>query len=69
LTNSTLTRYVLTVFYYLLPNLANFGFIGEASHGRIAPLGMVLRLTVYGVVYIGLLLSATTMIFQRRNFK
>ena len=69
LTNSTLTRYILTVFYYLLPNLSNFGFISEASHGRIAPLGMVLRVTVYAAVYIAILLSATTMIFQRRNFK
>lgn len=69
LTNSTLTRYILTVFYYLLPNLSNFGFISEASHGQIAPLGMVLRVTVYAAVYIGILLSATTMIFQRRNFK
>jgi ABC-type transport system involved in multi-copper enzyme maturation permease subunit len=69
LTNSTLTRYILTVFYYLLPNLANFGFISEASHGQVVPLGMLLRVTVYAAVYIGMLLSATTMIFQRRNFK
>jgi len=69
LTDSTLTRYILTILYYLLPNLSNFGFISEASHGRIAPLGMVLRVTIYAAVYIGILLSATTMIFQRRNFK
>ena len=69
MTDSTLTRYILTVFYYLLPNLSNFGFISEASHGRIVPLSMLLQVTVYAAVYIGILLSATTMIFQRRNFK
>jgi ABC-type transport system involved in multi-copper enzyme maturation permease subunit len=69
MTDSTLTRYVLTVFYYLLPNLSNFGFISEASHGQIVPPGTLLRVTVYAAVYISILLSATTMIFQRRNFK
>jgi ABC-type transport system involved in multi-copper enzyme maturation permease subunit len=69
MTDSTLTRYILTIFYYLLPNLSNFGFISEASHGRIVPLSMLLQVTVYAAVYIGILLSGTTMIFQRRNFK
>ena len=69
LSDSTLTRYILTAFYYVLPNLSNFGFISEASHGQIVPLGTVLRVTAYAGVYIGILLSATTMIFQRRNFK
>ena len=69
LTQSELTRFILTVFYYLLPNLSNFGFIAEASHGRIAPASMLLRATIYAAVYVGILLSATAMIFQRRNFK
>jgi ABC-type transport system involved in multi-copper enzyme maturation permease subunit len=69
LTESSVTRAILTVLYYLLPNLSNFGFIPEASHGRIAPLGMLVRATVYAGVYITVLLAATTMIFQRRNFK
>jgi ABC-type transport system involved in multi-copper enzyme maturation permease subunit len=69
LTESELTRVILTVFYYLLPNLSNFGFIAEASHGRIAPASMLLRATIYAAVYVGILLSATAMIFQRRNFK
>ena len=69
LTDSSLTRYILVFFYFVLPNLSNFGFISESSHGRVASLGMVLRVTVYGALYIGILLSATTMIFQRRNFK
>jgi len=69
LTDSALTRHILTALYYVLPNLSNFGFIAEASHGRIVPLGMALRATVYAAVYIAILVSATTMVFQRRNFK
>lgn len=69
LSDSTAIRALLTALYYLLPNLSNFGFIAEASHGRVASLAMALRATVYAVVYIGILLSASALIFQRRNFK
>lgn len=69
LSNSRATRAILTTLYYLVPNLSNFGFIGEAKHGRIVPLGMAISATVYAVVYIGILLSAAVLIFQKRNFK
>lgn len=69
LSGSTTTHVVLTTLYYLLPNLSNFGFITEASHGRIAPLGMAVSATAYAIVYIGILLSAAVLIFQKRNFK
>jgi Cu-processing system permease protein len=69
LSNSTATRVVLTTLYYLLPNLANFGFITEASHGRIVPPPIAGSAAVYAIVYIGILLSAAVLIFQKRNFK
>jgi ABC-type transport system involved in multi-copper enzyme maturation permease subunit len=69
LANSSVSRVVLTALYYLLPNLSNFGFITEASHGRVVPLGMMVSATVYAIVYIGILLSAAVLIFQKRNFK
>jgi ABC-type transport system involved in multi-copper enzyme maturation permease subunit len=69
ISGSSTTRVVLTILYYLLPNLSNFGFITEASHGRIVPLSIAVSATVYAIVYIGILLSAAVMIFQKRNFK
>jgi ABC-type transport system involved in multi-copper enzyme maturation permease subunit len=69
LSNSTATRAVLTTLYYVLPNLSNFGFITEASRGRMVPLSMALSATVYAIVYIGILLSAAVIIFRKRNFK
>ena len=69
LSNSMITRGVLIGLYYVLPNLSNFGFITEASHGRIVPLRMAISATVYAIVYIGILLSAAVLIFQKRNFK
>ena len=69
LSDSTTTRTVLTTLYYLLPNLSNFGFITEASHGRLVPAAMAVSATVYAIVYVGILLSAAVLIFQKRNFK
>lgn len=69
LTDSLVAKGVLTALYYLLPNLANFGFITEASHGRMVPLQMAVSATVYAVVYTGILLSIAVLVFQKRNFK
>ena len=69
LTDSAMTRVVLTVLYYLLPNLANFGFIGEASRGTVAPVSIITWSTLYAIIYISILLSAAVLIFQKRNFK
>jgi ABC-type transport system involved in multi-copper enzyme maturation permease subunit len=69
MSDSVIVRAVLTALYYLIPNLSNFAFITEASHGRMLPLRTAVAATVYGLVYICVLLSASVLIFQRRNFK
>ena len=69
LSESVVVRGLLTVLYYIVPNLSNFGFITEASHGQVVPLRMAVSATVYAIVYISILLSASVLIFQRRNFK
>jgi Cu-processing system permease protein len=69
LSQSAPVRVILTVFYYVIPNLSNFGFITEASHGQVVPSRMAVSATVYAIVYVGILLSASVLIFQRRNFK
>jgi Cu-processing system permease protein len=69
ITQSEITKGVLKALYYLLPNLSNFGFITQASHGQVVPLTMALSATIYAIVYISILLSAAVLIFQRKNFK
>jgi ABC-type transport system involved in multi-copper enzyme maturation permease subunit len=69
LSNSTLTRAVLTSLYYILPNLSNFGFITEASHGRMLTTKMAAQATSYGILYLTILLSAAVLMFKKRNFK
>jgi Cu-processing system permease protein len=69
LSESSVTRAVLTIVYYLLPNLSNFSFISQASHGVVAPFPVALSATLYAIVYISIMISAAVLIFQKRNFK
>jgi len=69
LSPSFIVRSALNTAYYLLPNLKNFNFISQASHGDAINAAHVVWAVVYAVVYVSVLLSAAVLIFQRRNFK
>ena len=62
-------RWLFSVLYYLLPNLANLSFITPAAHGQLPDAANVAAVILYGFVYIVVILAAATMIFSRRNFK
>ncbi|MFQ5848825.1 MAG: ABC transporter permease [Candidatus Methylomirabilales bacterium] len=64
-----LGRTVIGGLYYLLPNLGRFNISSEVVHG--VPLGEVISgMTIlYGMLYIGALLSLTAMVFQYRDFR
>ena len=62
-------RAICQALYYLLPNLANFHFISETAHGEVVPARMAAAATAYAALYVTALLSATVLVFQRRNFK
>ena len=64
-----LTRIVARVLYTLAPNLANFNFIAPVAHGQSVPLRLAAGVTAYALIYIGVLLATTVLIFQRRDFK
>jgi ABC-type transport system involved in multi-copper enzyme maturation permease subunit len=69
LTPSAMVRALLNLFYYLVPNLKNFNFIADASHGVAVEPARAVWAIIYALVYISILLSAAVLIFQRRNFK
>lgn len=62
-------RWVFAGLYYLLPNLANYNAITPAAHGQAPEVRTVVMAAVYGLIYIGVLLAATTLVFSRRNLK
>ncbi|MDQ3649066.1 MAG: ABC transporter permease [Acidobacteriota bacterium] len=63
------TRIFFGGLYYLLPNLSNYGYITAAGHGETPTVAAFFFASLYGVVYICVLLASATLIFSRRNFK
>lgn len=66
---TTSGRYLFGALFYLLPNLSNFSYITPASHGQVPLPSLFFASLVYAVVYVTVLLTAATLIFNRRNFK
>lgn len=62
-------RWSFAGLYYLLPNLANYNAITAAAHGQVPEARAIIAALVYGLIYIGVLLAATTLVFSRRNLK
>ena len=63
------TRWFFAGLYYLLPNLANYNAITTAAHGLLPYPRTLIAAVGYGLIYISVLLAATTLIFSRRNLK
>ncbi len=62
-------RWLFSGLYYLLPNLASYNIIAPSAHGVLPDARSVILAIVYGLIYVGVLLAATTLIFRRRNLK
>ena len=63
------SRWVFAGLYYLLPNFANYNAITAAAHGQPVDGGAIAAGAGYGLVYVAVLLAATTLVFSRRNLK
>lgn len=75
LTKSASLQWLFRALYYALPNLSNFATIDSrnviesaAYRQPIDPIAM-LWVTVYGLLYCGILLALSTVVFSRRDFK
>jgi ABC-type transport system involved in multi-copper enzyme maturation permease subunit len=55
--------------YYVLPNFAAFDVKAQVVHGQAVPLGYVGLTSLYGIVYLALVLVGAVAIFSRRDFK
>ena len=68
-TGTTSAKIFFGALYYLLPNLSHYTVIAGAGHGQRPPLADIGGALLYAFVYIAVLLSASILIFNRRNFK
>ena len=55
--------------YWVLPNLAQFDVKGQVVHAQPVPIGYMLLTSIYGAIYITVLLLIAIVIFSRRDFK
>jgi ABC-type transport system involved in multi-copper enzyme maturation permease subunit len=55
--------------YYVLPNFGAFDVKDHVVHGLGVPLSYLAMTSLYGVIYIALLLVAAVTVFSRRDFK
>ena len=62
-------RWLFGALYYLLPNLSNYSFITPAAYGQTPTPAVIFGAFAYAILYSTVLLSAATLIFNRRNFK
>ena len=57
------------VLYYMIPNLAPFDIKSEVAHGIHVSASHVVYTLAYAGLYIGVLLTASVIVFSRRDFK
>ncbi|HWG57481.1 MAG TPA: ABC transporter permease [Candidatus Acidoferrales bacterium] len=69
LTHNPLISAVTRAIYYVLPNFHNFDAIAAAGHGEPIPGALIAQNTAYAVVYVALLLVASSAVFSSRNLK
>jgi ABC-type transport system involved in multi-copper enzyme maturation permease subunit len=67
--DSRAAAWLARALYYTLPNLAPFDVKGAVVHGQPVPAGYVLLTLGYAVVYIGLIVTITAIVFSRRDFR
>lgn len=66
--SSEVTKAVMTVLYYLCPNLEVLNIKGQAVSGVSLAWSYQLSATLYGLLYASLLLAGAAAIFQKRDF-
>ena len=56
------------VVYYALPNFSNFQVISQSAHGRMIPSYLLVSGSLYALLYVTVLISASALIFEEREF-
>lgn len=69
LTHSAALEALTRLVYYLVPNFHNFNVISAAGHGESVSFTSIWQNTLYAVLYVTVLLIASSAVFSRRNLK
>ena len=66
---SALLEKATTVVYYLLPNFGDFNAISTVAHGEGIPGYLLFSNSLYALLYVTVLISASILIFEEREFR
>jgi ABC-type transport system involved in multi-copper enzyme maturation permease subunit len=69
LTNSPAVKTAMRALYYLIPNFHNFNAISAAGHGEMIPSSLIWQNTLYALLYVTVVMFASSVVFSRRNLK
>ena len=69
LTQNPGLKTVTRILYYIVPNFQNFNSIALAGHGETVPGWLIGQNTLYALLYVTLLLVASSAVFSRLNLK
>ena len=64
-----MTRWLLTLGSYLLPNLSSLNVMSSVAHDQPVSMALVLHNSLYAALYSGVALCGAILIFERRNLK
>ena len=67
--HSNLMKTITTILYYILPNLSDFDFITRTAHGERISSALVVSNSLYALLYVTVLISASILIFEERELK
>jgi hypothetical protein len=67
--HSSVAKWATEVLYYLLPNLSDFDFITRSAHGEQISSSLLFSDSLYALLYVSVLISASILIFEEREFK
>ncbi|MCL5005249.1 MAG: ABC transporter permease [Acidobacteria bacterium] len=65
---SVIFEKVAALLYYLLPNFSDFQVISQAAHGKGVPSYLMTSGSLYALLYVTILISASILIFEEREF-
>ena len=65
--DGTVSKKLLEVLYYVLPNLSNFDIASEAANGTSVSAAYVVWALVYGTVYTVMLLALAALAFEDKD--
>jgi len=63
------TRWLAIGAAYLLPNLSSLNVISSVAHQQPISIQLILSNTIYALVYTGMAICGSVLIFERRNLK